>query len=355
MKSEPDMRATEAVDRLLRRARESGASDLHLDPDERGLLVRARRDGALEEVEVLPAALLSTVLGRLKSLSDLLVYRTDVPQEGRIPSDRSPTGAEVRVATFPTILGERAALRLDAPEAGTPDLEGLGLPPLLLAGLRRAVEQPSGAVFLTGPSGSGKTTTLYACIRHLAAAGRPRSIVTVEDPVERRLPGVTQTQVNPAAGLDFARALRSLLRQDPEVILVGEIRDRETAAIALEAGLTGHLVVSTVHAGTAPGVFARLLEMGVEPFVLTTAVRGVLGQRLVRRREGAGYRGRRLLAEWLPMTSGLREAILARADAEGLAAAAAEGGYRSIREEAAALVAAGGTTAEEIERVLGAA
>jgi type II secretory ATPase GspE/PulE/Tfp pilus assembly ATPase PilB-like protein len=352
---ERDPTATEAVERMLRRALEAGASDLHLDPDERGLLVRARRDGALEEVEVLPEPLISTVLGRLKSLSDLLVYRTDVPQEGRIPSDRSPTGGEVRVATFPTILGERAALRLDAPEAGTPDLDALGLPPPLLEGLKRAVEQPSGAVFLTGPSGSGKTTTLYACIRHIAAAGTPRSIVTLEDPVERRLPGVTQTQVNPAAGLGFARALRSLLRQDPEVILIGEIRDRETAAIALEAGLTGHLVVSTVHAGTAPGVFARLLEMGVEPFVLTTAVRGVLGQRLVRRREGDGYRGRRLLAEWLPTTAGLREAILARADAEGLAAAAAGSGFRSIREEAAALVAAGGTTAEEVERVLGAA
>ena len=351
----PDRTATEAVERMLRRARDLGASDLHLDPDERGLLVRARRDGALEELEVLPAALMATVLGRLKSLSDLLVYRTDGPQEGRIPADRSPTGAEVRVATFPTILGERAALRLDAPEAAAPDLAALGLPPALLSGLKRAVEQPSGAVFLTGPSGSGKTTTLYACIRHLAAAGRPRSIVTVEDPVERRLPGVTQTQVNPAAGLDFARALRSLLRQDPEVILVGEIRDRETAAIALEAGLTGHLVVSTVHAGTAPGVFARLLEMGVEPFVLTTAVRGVLGQRLVRRSAGEGYRGRRLLAEWLPMSAGLRHAILARADAEGLAAAAAATGYRSIREEAAALVAAGGTTVEEVERVLGAA
>jgi type II secretory ATPase GspE/PulE/Tfp pilus assembly ATPase PilB-like protein len=350
-----DASATDAVDRLLRRARATGCSDLHLDPDERGLLVRARRDGALEELEVLPATLVPTVLGRLKSLSDLLVYRTDVPQEGRIRAERSPTGAEVRVATFPTILGERAALRLDAPEAAAPDLPALGLPPLLLAGLRRAVEQPSGVVFLTGPSGSGKTTTLYACIRHLAGAGSPRSVVTVEDPVERRLPGVAQTQVNPAAGLDFARALRSLLRQDPEVILVGEIRDRETASIALEAGLTGHLVVSTVHAGTAPGVFARLLEMGVEPFVLTTAVRGVLGQRLVRRREGEGFRGRRLLAEWLPMTPGLRAAILDRADAEGLAAAAAAEGFRSIREEAAALVAAGGTTEDEVLRVLGAA
>jgi len=354
-----DETATQAVERVLRRAREEGASDLHLDPDERGMVVRARRDGALGELCVLPIGLGPTVIGRLKSLSDLLVYRTDVPQEGRIPVDRSPTGAEVRVATYPTLLGERAALRLDTPEANAPDLASLGLPPLMGAALRRAVEQPSGVVFLTGPSGSGKTTTLYGCIRHLAASARPRSIVTVEDPVERRLPGVTQTEVKLPAGLDFSRALRSLHRQDPEVILVGEIRDRETAAIALEAGLTGHLVLTTLHAGSAPGVFARLLEMGVEPFVLTTAVRGVLGQRLVRRSPdpatGRVPSGRRLLAEWLPMSPGLRSAVLERADAEDLALVAAADGFRSLREEAALLVASGGTTAAEVERVLGAA
>jgi general secretion pathway protein E len=345
--------AVDAVDALLRRARESGASDLHVDPEEGRLRVRARRDGVLEPLEDLPASLAATVIGRLKSLSDLLVYRTDVPQEGRIPASRSPTGAEVRVATFPTLLGERAALRFDAPGSEGLELAGLGLPERTLAALRDGLDRPSGTILLTGPSGSGKTSTLYACIRHLAAGPGARSIVTIEDPVERRLPGVTQTQVNPAAGLDFARALRSILRQDPEVILVGEIRDRETASIALEAGLTGHLVLSTVHAGTAPGVFARLVDMGVEPFVLTTAVRGVLGQRLVRRRRDAGFGGRRLLAEWLPTTAALRAAVLARGDEETLRAAAAADGFRDIREEARALVAAGETTAEEVERVLG--
>lgn len=345
--------AVDAVDRLLRLAAEVGASDLHLDPEEGRLRVRARRDGVLEPLEDLPAAIGPTVIGRLKSLSDLLVYRTDVPQEGRIPADRSPTGAEVRVATFPTLLGERAALRFDAPGSAGLDLGSLGLAPGVLAAIRGAVEQPSGAIFLTGPSGSGKTTTLYACIRHIASRESARSIVTIEDPVERRLPGVTQAQVNPAAGLTFARALRSVLRQDPEVILVGEIRDRETASIALEAGLTGHLVVSTVHAGTAPGVFARLLDMGVEPFVLTTAVRGVLGQRLLRRIRGGRREGRALAAEWLPMTAGLRAAVLARGDAESLRSAAAADGFRGIREAARDLVAAGETTREEVERVLG--
>jgi type II secretory ATPase GspE/PulE/Tfp pilus assembly ATPase PilB-like protein len=352
---EPGPTATQAVDSLLRRALEVGASDLHIDPEEGRLRVRARRDGVLEPLEDLSSDLAATVIGRLKSLSDLLVYRTDIPQEGRIPADRSPVGLEVRVATFPTLLGERAALRFDAPGSAALDLPALGLPAAALAALRTALEQPSGTILLTGPSGSGKTSTLYAAIRHLATAAGARSLVTIEDPVERRLPGVTQTQVNPAAGLTFARALRSILRQDPEVILVGEIRDRETASIALEAGLTGHLVLSTVHAGTAPGVFARLIDMGVEPFVLTTAVRGVIGQRLVRQRREGVWKGRCLLAEWLPMTPGLRAAVLARGDEESLRAAAVAEGFRDIREEAQDLVRSGATTRDEIERVLGTA
>jgi type II secretory ATPase GspE/PulE/Tfp pilus assembly ATPase PilB-like protein len=343
--------ATEAVDRMLERARAIGASDLHLDPEESGLVVRARLDGALEVLERLPGALAAPIVGRLKSLADLLVYRTDVPQEGRIAAARSPTGLEVRVATYPALFGERVALRLDAPEAAALDLDGLGLSSALARSLKKAVEGREGAILLTGPSGSGKTTTLYACLRHLTAAREPRSIVTIEDPIERRIPGVTQTQVNPAAGLTFSRALRSLVRQDPEVILLGEVRDRETAAIALEAALTGHLVLSTIHAGTAPAVFARLLDMGVEPFVLTTAVRGVLGQRLLRRPAG---RGRRLVGEWLPMSAGLRRAILARADGDALAEAAIGEGYRPLRDEAAALVAAGEARVEDVERALGA-
>src|SRR5262245_1419604 len=208
--------APEAVDRLLERARALGASDLHLDPDEEGMAVRARRDGVLEPLERLPGALSAQVVGRLKSLADLLVYRTDVPQEGRIAAARSPIRRELRVATYPALFGERVALRLDAPEAAALDLGAIGLRAAVLADLRAALERREGAILLTGPSGSGKTTTLYACVRHLAAAAIPRSVVTVEDPVERRVAGATQTQVNPAAGLTFARALRSLLRQDPE-------------------------------------------------------------------------------------------------------------------------------------------
>ncbi len=360
-------RAPEVVERLLNQASEIGASDLHLDPTETGVEVKARRDGVLTLLEVLQADLAPQLVGRLKALASLLAYRTDVPQEGRIPSDQSGIGAEVRVATYPTLLGERVAIRLDTPDGASRSLDSLGLTTDVLSALTRAIEQPSGVILVTGPSGSGKTTTLYSCLRHLTSTGPRRSIVTVEDPIERRIPGITQTEVNAASGLTFARALRSLLRQDPEVLLVGEIRDRETAAIALEAGLTGHLVASTIHAGTAPQVFARLLEMDTEPFVLTTAVRGVLAQRLLRRScpqqcgasescetcRGTGYAGRLAAAEWLPMSGELRTEILARGDGDALAAAAEVSGNLSLRSQAEALVAQGLTTTEEVERVLG--
>ncbi len=337
------------VERLLADARARGASDLHLDPTEDGVEVTVRRDGVLERVETLPSDLGPRVVGRLKALAELLAYRTDVPQEGRI----ARPGAEARVATFPTLLGERVAVRFDAQEGEPGRLSALELPPDTLAALARAIREPDGVLLLTGPAGSGKTTTLYSCLREMAAELPRRSLFTLEDPVERRVRGVTQTQVNPAAGLTFARALRSLLRQDPDVILVGEIRDRETAAIALEAGLTGHLVLATVHAGSAPQVFARLLEMGVEPFVATTAVRGVLAQRLLRRREEGGYRGRVVAAEWLAMTPELRRTVLARGDGEALERAARASGSRSLRDAAAALVQQGVTDESEVERVLG--
>jgi general secretion pathway protein E len=300
------------------------------------------------------------VVGRLKALADLLAYRTDVPQEGRIPADRTGLRTEIRVATYPTVNGERVAVRLEASKGAPRAIADLGLPEAVRAQLERAFDQPEGVILLTGPSGSGKTTTLYAALARLTdessadgSRGR-RAVMTVEDPVERRVAGVTQTQIDAAAGLTFSRALRSLLRQDPDVLLVGEIRDRETAAVALEAGLTGHLVASTIHAGRAPLVFARLLDLGVEPFAITTAVRGVLAQRLVRRVGPNGrLAGRVLLAEWLPMSPPLRRAILDRGDGETFAAAAKESGATSLDEAAAALVREGVTTVEEVRRVLG--
>ncbi len=353
--------ATGAVETLLREAARAGFSDLHLDPDEGGLSVRARRDGVLRALCRWPRELAAPMVGRLKTLAELLVYRTDLPQEGRIPREVSGVGLEVRVATYPTACGERVALRLPS-RAEAQGLAELGLGEEVRAALAEAIAAPDGVLLLTGPSGSGKTSTLYACLRELVRAPVLRSIVTVEDPIEARIPGVAQTAVAPAAGLDFPRALRSLLRQDPDVILVGEIRDPETAQIALQAGLTGHLVGSTLHAGRAPLVFARLLDMGVEPFVLTTVVRGVLAQRLVRRLCGgcagagceecaeSGFRGRLPIASWLPMLPALRAAILARADGPALTAAAA---VPDLWEDGRRLVAAGLTRTDELARILG--
>src|SRR5262249_39151342 len=207
--------------------------------------------------------------------------------EGRIRDALARHGVDMRVSTFPTVHGEKAVVRLFDPSGRTLDLEQLGLPPGPLSSLRALLRQRSGAILLTGPAGSGQTTTIYACLRDLSVEGG-RHIVTIEDPVEQVLEGVSQSQARPGAEFDFARGLRSLLRQDPEVIMVGEIRDPSTAATAVEAALTGHLVLSTVHAASACGVLGRLLDMGVEPYLLTSALRGVLNQRLGRRRCGGG-------------------------------------------------------------------
>jgi general secretion pathway protein E len=342
------------VKRLLQRAVHLGASDLHLDPTEAGLQVVVRIDGVLEAQEVLPLELGPRIVGRIKALADLLAYRTDVPQEGRISAARSGVDCEFRVACFPTLLGERVAIRLDVPETGPGHVDDLGLPADVEAAYLARLAEPEGVVLLTGPSGSGKTTTLYAGLRHVVGMQPPRSAITVEDPVERRIDGVTQTQVNPAAGLTYARSLRSIMRQDPDVILVGEVRDRETADVVLEAGLTGHLVLSTIHAGTGPQVLTRLLEMGLEPFVVTSAVRGVLAQRLVRRvNEDGDYDGRVLVAEWLEITPALRELLHEKPDASEIALAARRHGYRTLQESADRLVEDGVTTREEVLRVLG--
>lgn len=359
VETENKLEAVGVVERLLATASEHGASDLHLDPDQEGMQVSMRKDGVLERLEVLPSSLAPRIVGRIKALAELLVYRTDLPQEGRIAKERSGIDAELRVATYPGFFGECVALRLDSTNGLDREVATLGLAADTLKSLQHAIRQPDGLVLMTGPSGSGKSTTLYACLQELASADGMRKIVTVEDPVETCIRGVTQTEINPHAGLGFSEALRSLLRQDPDVILIGEIRDRETASIALEAGLTGHLVLATVHAGTAPLVFARLLEMGVEPFVLTSVVRGVLAQRLLRRScsddsvSQSEYSGRCLVSEWLPMSAVLRQAILDRGDAEELERAALSSGYRSLRDEARALVEKGLSSEEEVERVLG--
>ena len=362
--------AVQAVHRLIRHAYDLGATDLHFEPTADCIQVNMRWNGTLLPLESLHRDLGPAIAGRLKTMAQLRGYRKDIPQEGWIPADGAHTPTDVRVAAYPTVNGERIALRLSGGKNNSLQLDQLGLPESVLTPLVQAFDRKEGVILMAGPSGSGKTSTLYACLEHLASHVELRTILTIEDPVERRIPGVTQTQINRCAGLDFPIALRSVLRQDPDVLLVGEIRDRETAQVTFEAGLTGHLVASTVHAASAPQAFTRLLELGVEPYVLTTAIQGVVAQRLVRRRctasdcgesnvicmrcKGMGYNGSTLIAEWLPMTESLRQAILASGDSQALISAAEhDPAYANLRVQGDRLVESGVTTREEVDRVLG--
>lgn len=364
LRSGPDG-VVRAVDLVLAEADRLGASDVHFQPTARALDVRVRIDGVLRPLAALPREVAPNVVARLKVMAELLTYRTDVPQEGSVRPPAGSGGVERRVSTFPTVHGENAVVRVFDPSAGLLELNQLGLAADILAGLDGLLRGRSGVILLTGPSGSGKTTTIYACLRRLVADGPGRHVVTIEDPVERAVEGVSQSQARPGTEFDFARGLRSLLRQDPEVIMVGEVRDRETAAVAVEAALTGHLIFTTLHAGSACGVVGRLLEMGVEPYLLTAGVRGILNQRLLRRAceacrgvgcdtcGGTGYRGRFLVAELLTPDAAFRQAVLRRADEDALEAVARGSGWRTIRAAADAAVAEGRTTAAEVERVFG--
>jgi type II secretory ATPase GspE/PulE/Tfp pilus assembly ATPase PilB-like protein len=358
-------RVVPAVDLILAEGVRCSASDIHFEPTPSGLEIRFRIDGVLRSAAVLPGELAPNVIARLKVMAELLTYRVDVPQEGHIRSQGADRVEDHRVSTFPTVYGEKAVVRIFHAAEQLLELDQLGFPPNVRDPLLDLLGERSGAVLLTGPSGSGKTTTIYACLRRLASDGAGRHIVTIEDPVERWIDGVTQSQVRPGAEFDFARGLRSLLRQDPDVIMVGEIRDVETAQAATEAALTGHLVFSTLHAGSACAVIGRLLEMGIEPYVLTSGLRGILNQRLLRQVCGAcrgagceqcsqsGYRGRLLVAELLTVSPTIRQAILAKADADALEAIAASSGWRTIRDAADDAVAMGRTTDAEVHRVLG--
>jgi general secretion pathway protein E len=377
--------ATDVVDRLLKAASALGASDVHMQPTADGLDVRWRIDGVLHPVAVLPAAVAPKVVARLKVLAELLTYRTEVPQEGRIQG--MPGDLEMRVSTLPTLFGEKGVVRLFAGSGRYLRLADLGFPPDVLVALDRRLMATSGAIILSGPAGSGKTTTIYAILRELAAAAQGRrSLTTLEDPIEVAVPGVAQSQVNPGAGFTMEVGLRALLRQDPEVIAVGEIRDRATAEVAFQASLTGHLVLSTFHAGSASAVVGRLADMGIEPYLLRSGLLAVVAQRLVRRlcacaragdpgepRErlglavegfrvpvgcdecgGSGYKGRLVLAELFdPEWPEVARAILAQADVSRLEAVAVEAGMLTLRDRGRAAVAAGATSPAETRRVLG--
>ncbi|HEX7638739.1 MAG TPA: type II secretion system ATPase GspE [Burkholderiaceae bacterium] len=355
---------------LLTQAAKDGASDIHIEPYERSSSVRFRVDGTLREVVQPNKALHAALISRLKIMAELDISEKRLPQDGRISLRIGGRAIDVRVSTLPSAHGERAVLRLlDKGEAKF-SLEALGMSGDVLSEFNRLVNQPHGIVLVTGPTGSGKTTTLYASLSRLDT--RTSNVLTVEDPVEYELPGIGQTQVNPKIDLTFAKALRAILRQDPDVVMIGEIRDFETAQIAIQASLTGHLVLATVHTNDAPSTVARLIDMGVEPFLLSSSLLGVLAQRLVRKlcefckREdehhrwhpvgcehcgNTGYKGRTGVYELMVVDEKQQGLIHGRAPESALVEAARANGMRSMREDGERLVAEGVTSLEEVVRV----
>src|SRR5512137_69574 len=334
---------------LLTQAAKDGASDIHIEPYERSSAVRFRVDGALREVVQPNKALHAALISRLKIMAELDIAEKRLPQDGRISLRIGGRAIDVRVSTLPSAHGERAVLRLLDKSESRFTLEGLGMSGDVLRAFDRLVRQPHGIVLVTGPTGSGKTTTLYASLGRIDTSGT--NLLTVEDPIEYELPGIGQTQVNPKIDLTFAKALRAILRQDPDVIMVGEIRDFETAQIAIQASLTGHLVLATVHTNDAVSSVTRLTDMGVEPFLLSSSLLGVLAQRLVRKlcphckKPGArglyhpvgcaecgqtGYKGRTGVYELMAVDDKVSALIHSRAAESQLFVAAEAAGLRSM-------------------------
>ena len=346
---------------LLTQAARDSASDIHIEPYERHSSVRFRVDGTLREVVQPNRALHAALISRLKIMAELDISEKRLPQDGRISLRLGTRAIDVRVSTLPSAHGERAVLRLLDKSESKLSLEAVGMQGQVLARFEKLVAQPHGIILVTGPTGSGKTTTLYAALQRLDASRA--NIMTVEDPIEYELPGVGQTQVNAKIDLTFAKALRAILRQDPDVIMIGEIRDFETAQIAIQASLTGHLVLATLHTNDAASAVTRLTDMGVEPFLLSSSLLGVLAQRLVRKYctqcQGAGceacghtgYAGRTGVFELLVSDEPLRALIHNQASEAELRQAALAGGMVLMRDDGERLVASGLTSREELLRV----
>jgi type IV pilus assembly protein PilB len=382
------------VNSIIFQAAEDGASDVHLEPQEDALLVRFRVDGVLNIAQRIPKQFAAGVTTRVKVLSKLDIAERRKPQDGRITLGAAAAGRalDIRVATLPTVEGESVVMRLLDKSRRAPTLHELGFSEDMRSQFREVVSRPTGALLVTGPTGSGKSTTLYAALNAINAP--TRNIITIEDPVEYQMAGINQLQVNNKAGLSFAAGLRSMLRADPDVIMVGEIRDSETARIAIESALTGHFVLSTLHTNDAPGALTRLTEMGVEPFLTSSAVSGVLAQRLARvlctncaepyqpteeelhaarvpkermkeflktqfkRKVGCarcgntGYRGRVGIFQFLPMTESVARLASRGASHDEITEAAKAAGMRTLWEDGLDKVAAGMTTVEELARVV---
>ncbi len=376
------------VNGLLTQAYRQRASDIHIEPFETEVIVRYRVDGILYEVQRPPHRALANIISRLKIMANLDIAEKRLPQDGRFSVRIAGKQADIRVSTLPTAFGERVVLRLLDKSSGILGLEDIGVDAEMLPQIKTIIQKNHGIFLVTGPTGAGKTTTLYSALS--AINSREQNIITVEDPIEYQLPGVGQIQVNPKINLTFAQGLRSILRQDPDVIMVGEIRDGETAKIAVQAALTGHLVFSTLHTNDSAGALARLVDMGVEPFLAASALVGVLAQRLVRtvcphcrisyqpdkellaelfdgaavpqqatfyRGRGCshcmqvGYLGRTGLYELLEVTDPIRHLVTSNADAATIRQQALKMGMRPLRQAGLAKVLAGKTTVEEVLRV----
>jgi general secretion pathway protein E len=375
---------------ILLDAVKAGASDVHIEPWESTLAVRIRLNGVLTELAHLPLDLMDKISGRFKVLGNLVTYQTGLPQEGHAPADPELGGVEQRISIFPTTRGEKIVVRIFDPSSRSFDLASLGFEEDILNEFVKLLMKPSGLILLTGPTGSGKTTAIYSALYMLVQKHGPSiSIATVEDPVEFSLPMIAQAQVNLAQEFTYPRALRSLMRQDPQVIMVGEIRDPETANIEVQAGLTGHLVISTIHSGSTAGVFARLMNMNIEPFLLSSSITGVLGVRLIRKncrycaqpyepephimknvpmaerenaqfRRGAGceqclntgFSGRTSVTELLKADHIFRAAVMDKVPTRVLQDVAISQGMQTMWQRGLRRALSGETTLEEIQRVI---
>lgn len=382
-----DAGAVSAVHQILVTALRIGASDIHIEPMREEVRVRMRVDGALRKVMALPKSGQSPLTSRIKIMSNMDIAQKRVPQDGRARISVDGLGRNIRVSTLPTLHGEKVVIRLLTDIGELPALSALGFPPRGLQIVHEALRSPQGLVLITGPTGSGKTTTLYSAIHEVVTGDR--NLITLEEPIEIELPGVSQVQIDERAGMTFAAGLRSVLRQDPDIIMVGEIRDKVTAELAIRAALTGHLVLATVHTIDAPSAVIRLVDMGVPRYLIASSLRLVIAQRLVRRPcrycaqpqppdpetrsrlhlteaqaaalvvgkgcercEGSGYRGRTGVFELLPVNRAVRSALMQGGDEETLAAAARTGGWQPLLDAGIEVATHGQTTASELLRVL---
>jgi len=383
-----DASVIQLVHRIITEAVERGVSDIHFEPQDGDMRVRYRIDGVLRDAAIIPENVVPAVASRTKILADLDIAERRVPQDGRISMELDGKHIDLRVATLPAAFGENIVMRILDSSKALIAMETLGMLPQALERFTKAIQQAHGAVLVTGPTGSGKSTSLYAALNVLNTV--EKNIITIEDPVEYQLEGLTQVQVNNKAGLTFAAGLRSMMRADPDIIMVGEIRDRETAQIGIEAALTGHLVLSTLHTNDAPGAISRLIEMGIEPFLVGSAVDCVVAQRLARllceecksrttitadvmrangfnvgldleayepvgcaRCGGSGYKGRIGLYEVMWVSETIRALAVAREPSETIAHAAVHEGMMRLREDGLEKVRRGLTSIAEIARVAG--